>query len=368
MPLRHSAARQLKPSRFHQQRDDALRRIADTARPLIGKAFAGAISQFRRSIDVKALADAIKHANKAAALEIANPDRLGDALKHAFASIEASYRKAADLGSKSIHDTIRQARAVSKTLRKDSLGDDVYAFDGLTDAVQSQIREYQDALIQQMTTDVRDLIEEEMQEGTHAGAAPEAIASRIRGSIGLTDVQSGYIDNYRRALSNLDTGALTRELTNDDADEEVKQAISAGSPLSQDRIDALVQAYSDNWIAYRAQTIADTESVRSANLGLHASYQQAVDRNVFPDEAVKRFWKLALDERVCDVCQGIADANDEGVGVDEAFVDDDGNPVDNPPMHVRCRCSVEYVTDLSMVNADAGAGSVASADNSDDGE
>ena len=82
---------------------------------------------------------------------------------------------------------------------------------------------------------------------------------------------------------------------------------------------------------------------------MHDAYSQAVDRGAFPAEAVTRNWQLG--DAPCPVCESIPDNNPDGVGVDESFESDDG-PVDDPPVHPHCECSVEYVTDLALISDD----------------
>jgi len=337
MPLRHRAARD---APYLQRRDDAVRAMADAARPLIAKAIAGALSQFRRKIDPKAIAAALTTGTLHGDHEAVSVAGLADAMKSAFAQIEAAYRHAASHGAAQI-----DAALTHKAVRKAD-----YDFDALTPDVVAELRTYQDALIQQLEEDARDVIQIETRRGFVEGLPPDQVAAQIRNVVGLTRNQAGYINSYRRALETLDASALARTLTDTSVDRVVRAARASGSGLSPDQIDSYVQDYSDNWVAYRSQGIADTESVRASNLGLHRAYQQAVDRGVFPDEAVKRFWRVASDERVCPICTSIAKNNSEGVSVGEPFKSDDGD-IDTSPAHTRCRCSIEYVTDLSMVDS-----------------
>lgn len=50
----------------------------------------------------------------------------------------------------------------------------------------------------------------------------------------------------------------------------------------------------------------------------------------------------------CPICLSIIDNNPDGVGLDEEFDSDDG-PIDAPPGHPNCRCSIEMVTNLDDV-------------------
>lgn len=133
-------------------------------------------------------------------------------------------------------------------------------------------------------------------------------------------------------------------------EDEVLDAIGAGevervAGLTSEEVDDLVDAYAENYLDYRAGTIAGTESLRASNIGLRDSYRQAADRGVFDADAVTRHWQIAQDEKVCPVCRSIVENNPDGVGLEEDFQSDDG-PIDDAPVHTSCRCTVEYVTDL----------------------
>lgn len=169
--------------------------------------------------------------------------------------------------------------------------------------------------------------------------------------IGLTARQSQAVANYRRMLEDLDPGALQRQLRNFLEDDAVQAALDSGEDLDAALIDKLTQDYADNYLDYRAETIADTESTRAVNAGLQDVYSQAIDRGVFPAEAVRQYWQVDLDEKTCPVCLSIPDMNPDGVAIDESFDSIEG-PQDAPPVHPNCRCDISIVTNLDMVPDD----------------
>ena len=67
-----------------------------------------------------------------------------------------------------------------------------------------------------------------------------------------------------------------------------------------------------------------------------------------PEEAVKRVWLIDLDDATCPICLSIIDNNPDGVGLSEDFESEDG-PIDDPPVHPNCRCTVQYETNLDLV-------------------
>lgn len=245
-----------------------------------------------------------------------------------------------------LHSSKRQ-----KGVRK-AVGDG-FDFDLLDDETQEALREIQDELIAELDQGARDTIESVITRGVNAGDSADDIAANLRDTITLTERQAQAVANYRNLLEDLNQGALDRELRNKDFDDLVQDAIDSGEFLSDSDIEAMVEDYASNYLDYRADTIAKTESLRAANAGLRDSYRQAAARGVFPEEAVTRQWQIATDERVCPICQSIADNNPDGVGLNADFESDDG-PVDDPPVHPSCRCTVDYITNLDMLPEDEG--------------
>jgi hypothetical protein len=261
----------------------------------------------------------------------------------------------ADRGGGSFHKELaglpRSSAEVGTRLRLTKATGDQFNFDSFSPQVQAEVREAQDVLIQQLETDARDTIDAIIRDGTLNGTDPEDIASSISDMIGLTDTQAQAVLNYQRMLQDLDPEALSRQLRNSDYDAAFQDAVDAQADLSEAAVESMVSDYIENYIDYRAATIAQTEATRAANIGLHDAYAQAVDRGALPEEAIKRVWQLG--DNPCPICESIADNNPDGVGLDESFDSDDG-PVDDPPVHPNCECSVDYVTDLTQVPDDSG--------------
>lgn len=228
---------------------------------------------------------------------------------------------------------------------------DGFDFDRFDEDTLRRLREAQDELIAELDQRARDTVASVIERGVRAGDAAAEIAANIRDTIALTDRQANAVANYRRLLEDIDQRALGRELRNKEFDDTVQDAIDTGEFLSDTAIERMVEDYADNYLDYRADTIARTESLRAANAGLRDSYRQAADRGVFPAEAVTRNWLAAIDERTCPVCMSIVENNPQGVGLDEDFQSDDG-PIDDPPVHPSCRCTIEMQTNLDMLPSD----------------
>jgi hypothetical protein len=229
---------------------------------------------------------------------------------------------------------------------------DGFDFDRFDEDTLAALREAQDDLISDLSDQARDTISYLIDRGVQAGDSADEIAATIRDTISLTERQAQAVANYRTLLENADSQALERELRNVEFDDVVQAAADSGEPLSGGAIDDLVAEYADNYLDYRADTIARTESLRAANEGLRDGYRQAADRGVFPAEAVTRSWLAAIDERTCPICMSIVENNKDGVGLNDDFQSDDG-AVDDPPVHANCRCTVEYITNLDMLPEDS---------------
>jgi len=324
----------------------------------IRQAVLEALRAYRASLDTEKLAAAIDARDWIAAIDSADMQTLKDGLARAFVPIAAVYKESAANGAASISELLRKAGHIREarrlayapravTIRKAD-PDDPYAFEILDDDIAAQLRAYQDQLIVELTQEVRQFVYDTTISGVRAGLDSTAVAATVRDRIGLTSRLAMAVANYRAALERNDTGiSLDRQLRDFTADAEVAAAAApAGTRLSQQRIDQLVEAYAQRALDYRAMTIAQTESVRAANRGLHQSYMQAVTQGVFPHAAVTRYWRLGSNP--CPICIAIEALNTDGVAVDADFVSPDG-PIDNPPVHPSCYCSVEYITDLDML-------------------
>jgi hypothetical protein len=336
------ALRYRKPPRkgVYQRPDDETRAIAEKGRRGASKAIVAALKAFRSAVPVKAMAEKIAGRDLAGAADLVNIATLKHDLRGAFDALVAIHNESAQRAADAINESVNAA--MRRKLRKDTTtfsGDpetpDRYAFDLYTDDVMAAIADYQDAFISAMTDDVRQTVFDAIAAGVKNGDEPSAIAASIRDVIGLNDRQAVAVQNYRAALEQNIGASLDYALRDPSADDAVAAAIDAGFALDAETIDGLVDAYVERSLDYRADMIAQTESTRAANMGLQDAYAQAIDDGVFPDDAVRQFWMLAMDEKVCDICQGIADDSADGVPIGETFESDDGE-IDQPPAHPNC--------------------------------
>ena len=343
---RFAKAARIRAARHYQKPDDPVLRLSRRWQPKVAATLKAALMQMADLVPVDKVAELIRHGhNPATAIEWGH---FREVLKATFGRLEQLHREAAQMGARKISASFRARGRKVRFVHKD-VGD-YFTFDALDRKIQERMRRAQDTFIVQMETDARDTIDAVIMDGSRAGASPLAMAENIRDTIGLADRQGQAVLNYERMLRDLDPDALARRLRNTEYDAALEEAIDSGEDLSEAAIERMVDDYYENYIDYRAETIARTEATRTAHAGLHDAYSQAIERGALPDEAVRREWQL--NDQPCPICESIPDNNEEGVGVDEDFDSDDG-PVTDPPVHPNCECSVDYVTDLTMLDDEA---------------
>lgn len=205
------------------------------------------------------------------------------------------------------------------------------------------MRNNQLRLVREFEEQQRRATQQALLEGIRRGANPREQARAFRDSIGLTEQQQRFVDNYRRALENLDRNALRRELRDRRFDPTVERAIREGTPLSQERIDRMVERYRQRMIKHRAEVIARTEALRAVHEGVDEMYIQAIeDGQLQPDQLV-RIWNTAKDERVRGSHRSMH-LQERQIG--ERFTSGAGNTTTRPggfgiaSEDILCRCAV----------------------------
>jgi hypothetical protein len=297
----------------------------------IAAAFAAAFRWFRDSIGLSALIDRIRTRLSAAA-DILDFAGFESALRGGFGAVADAVAAGGALGGAQIAAIV----------------DSPFAFTIYADPPMRALRGIQDRLVRELSAEARQAVFGFVADAARRGESAASIAADIRASIGLTETQMRAVANFRRMLEAGDVNALTRDLRDPAFDAEFRRALRVGSKLEAARVDAMVAAYAERYLDYRAATIARTESVRAVNLGLHESYKQAVADGTFPKAAVRRYWQVNLDEKLCPLCRPVPDMNPNGVGVHEDFQTPLG-PRAIPDLHPNERCSVEYRVNLDML-------------------
>ncbi|MFC7941626.1 hypothetical protein ACFUPZ_00045 [Microbacterium oxydans] len=124
------------------------------------------------------------------------------------------------------------------------------------------------------------------------------------------------------------TAELVRGAT-DTTRKLIREAVAQSIALGEDRFAATdrMMKIIDN--PYRAQTIAQTEPVNA--------YQRGYSLYAKKTGAISKEWDGLVG--ACKVCSPLIGTT---VGIDEMFVLANGNEVEHPSGHPRCRCSVIY--------------------------
>lgn len=199
-------------------------------------------------------------------------------------------------------------------------------------------------LITEFTNKQRDSVRQALTRAFQTGEGPRKVATAFVDSVGLTSSQEAAVANYRALLEAGSQQALERDLRDRRFDRTVARAVSTDTPLSQDAIDRMVNRYRDNYLRYRVETIARTESTRALSIARQeAAIQMAEDIGIDPERIV-RVWNATLDNRVRDIH---ASMDGDETGLEEPFTDGAGNqlmfPGDSsapPETTINCRCTV----------------------------
>lgn len=152
----------------------------------------------------------------------------------------------------------------------------------------------------------------------------------IRSTVALSPRQAQAVINYANALQ--DAARTGRPLADLNARFTLAdQRFTAASPSPEQQA-RMVQRYADRQLAYRANMIARTETMKAANQGLLDNWRTAQDQGLLGPGTVK-VWEATPDERTCQECM---QTDGERVPLRENF----SVGIDAPPLHPLCRCTM----------------------------
>lgn len=183
-----------------------------------------------------------------------------------------------------------------------------------------------------------------MTQGIQEGLNPRGMATRFRGSLGLTEYQQGIVERYRQQLQAGNRAALTRQLRDRRFDRTVSRTFRDGRQLTEEQIDRMSDRYRQRWIKHRAETIARTESLRAVHQGNDLAFAQVIeDGMVQPDEVIRE-WIATGGTRTRDSHRAM---DGQQRKVNEPFVSGNGyrlkypGDIDAPASEtINCRCVV----------------------------
>lgn len=255
-------------------------------------------------------------------------------------------------------------------------GRTVFRFDVRNSRAEAWLRDHSSGLVTRLTDEARANVQTVLQRGMIDGRNPRNVAldligrvtkvvnpetgiaenHRTGGIIGLTTGQERWVDNTRRDLINLDKSYFNRDLRNKSYDAVVQRAIDEGRQLPASTIDKITNAYKNNALRYRGESVGRTEAIQSLNRSEWEATMQAVDIGALRRQDVTRHWDSAGDSRVRWSHKAMdAKYQATGVGIDEPFVSPSGaqmmHPGDtslgaNAAEVVMCRCRVRMKVDF----------------------
>ena len=314
--------------------DNPLIIAADKMEPKIRQAFLQAINAVKDQIEIDQFTKAIEEGDSSRVMDILDiSNRLSGALQGK--GIPASDPTVIQ----TLNETFQAGAKAGLLNLPENVGVNI-GFNVMNPKSVEFLHNYTFDLIQQVSQDTRDSVQDVVTRAFQEGGHPFEQARKIKQFIGLTTTQEQAISNYRSALESGGTSdlqnALGRALRDGRYDKSLLKAIQNQTSLPQDKIDSMVERYRQKMLQYRARNIARTESIRASNRGQNALWHQAIDQGLLNDD-VEREWEVSGDSDTCDIC---SDLDGETAGIDEEF--DDGI-LEPPDPHPSCRCTVKLV-------------------------
>jgi hypothetical protein len=277
--------------------DKQLDAIAEQFKPRIKRAFLAAIRDIKSRAILQAIIEAIEVGDLEAAFRATGLSVA--AMRPITAMIEQEFEAGG----------VTVANSAPKGIT-DSMGNrTVFLFDVRNSQAEAWLRDHSSNLVTRITEETKTNIREIVQAGMEAGRNPRSTALDIIGRInpdtkrreggvvGLTEPQTRWVMNARRDLAQLDPHYFTREARDKRFDSIVRKAIAAGKPLSQEKVNAIIDRYSDNLLQQRGETIARTESIHALNKAADEAFRQAIDQGTLAPNAVFKIWDSAGDAR-----------------------------------------------------------------------
>ncbi len=262
-----------------------IRRVVAEHAPKVVAAVLGAWLASAHRIDAQALDDALHQRSeaKAAATVVAALD-----LRPITAAIDDAYAAGGE---------VAMARLVPRSLAEPlRVADALNVAFSITDP---RAVAYATAQGSRLITEITDSVSGAVAEGLAGGLTRAEVVKRIRETVGLRSDQIKALERYRA------TGATEFQ----------------------------VARYGKQLLTDRAELIARTETGRAANAGQREAWSQAIEKGLLP-VTQQRSWIGNDDghERPSHIFM-----NDQVVGVNESFIDEDGEPLE-PGEDPNCRC------------------------------
>lgn len=185
-----------------------------------------------------------------------------------------------------------------------------FAFDRSRPESAAWARNQSATLVREISEGQRQTIRDLIVFGQESGLSPQDTARQVRQTVGLTQAQGGWVNNFR--------------------DRQVAANMSAGMGLD-DAVRAAqgpTARYQSQIHRYRSMTIARTEIMSANSQGRQEAWGQGLQSGFISPNSRKE-WIAESD--ACDICSPV---NGTRVPVTGQF------PIGEPPAHPNCRCDV----------------------------
>jgi hypothetical protein len=315
-----------------QPRDDIARVIAERHQRAVASQIAAGIDMVGAELDEAVLAAAIQTNDFGRLWRSLALDRLEQALRPALNALAFIHDRVAMETTARIEQIAKAGPSKLKTPAVIPL-----TYDPLNPETVARQNADNEQVVERIEEGAQQTAEQVVSDGLRARDRASAIARRLRTTLGMTPQEANAIENYRRALEAGNASSLSRALR----DRRFDARIRRGDALDSTQIDRMVERYAARYRAFRANRIAQTESLRAANLGRAEAWRQYAEMTGRGGE-IRRFWLTAGDELVCKVCAPIPEMNTNGIGLEEQYSTPIG-PQNQPPIHPNCRCTEKFV-------------------------
>ncbi len=301
--------------------------------PKIRTAFLEAIRKHGRSIDIKAMTEALERGDIARAAELARirPQTLfglSEAIRAAF--IEGGALAAQTRG-------LRGA----------------FAFDGRHREAEAWFSQHAASLIQGISDESVDVARATIAE--RVGRVPSSVIAadivgrkvgqeRVGGMVGLTSGMADSINGARAKLATGDYRAYLRlKLRDKRFDRMIKEALRTGKPLTAARINQIITAHKQKALTYRGNLIARNEAHTALEAGRYESYRQMIETGAVESVTKKWMHGLSSEPRVEHLAM-----DGTVIPFDQAFVFSDAamqyphDPAGGAAHSIGCKCVCFY--------------------------
>lgn len=277
-----------------------------------------------------------------------------DYLQEFLDAMSQSFVRSANAEIKRARGVIRMkhlTRLVGKSVLQKVGEDDLWAsIDVSFDSNDAQAARLMNKLnldfLQDFSTKQKNVIRTALARSLRNGESYAAAARSIRDTIGLTETQWQAVNNYRSLLEGGSSEALQRQLRDRRFDNTVMNSIMRGDILNEDQIDRMVDSYTQRMLAFRADTIASTESHAVLSLARRQAWEQIVDKLDLDEESFERTWNTTEDGRERDTHHEmngqVVTGFDPYVSPSGAQLAYPGDPSAPAEERVRCRCVETY--------------------------